>query len=75
MLKNQNYDEAGFISDLKKDEKCELDVIQGNFYEGMRLFISKILDLDLFVILSMTNYKWFSISWPCEFRLGMGIQI
>ena len=29
MLKNQNKDEAGFISHLKIDEKCEMDVILG----------------------------------------------
>ena len=27
MLKDQSEDEAGFISDLNKDEKCEKDVI------------------------------------------------
>ena len=28
-LENQNYDKAGFISHLKIDEKCEMDVILG----------------------------------------------
>ena len=29
MLKNQNEDEAGFISHFKIDEKCEMNVMLG----------------------------------------------
>ena len=31
-------DLAGFISHLKIDEKCEMEVILGDYHEGMRHF-------------------------------------
>ena len=34
MLKNQNYFEEFFISHLKIDEKCEMDVILGCSPQG-----------------------------------------